>query len=74
GKAILIFTREIRLIIESKTCLLEQLRSLSPGKLVRCLVESDDHVKKDVIVHFIKQQNSTLESGDIIGVLILDDF
>ncbi|CAI2199489.1 14339_t:CDS:1, partial [Funneliformis geosporum] len=28
---------------------------------------------EDVIVHFIKQQNSTLESGDIIGVLILDD-
>ena len=28
---------------------------------------------EDVIVHFIKQQNSTPESGDIIGVLTLDD-
>ncbi|CAI2183723.1 12039_t:CDS:2 [Funneliformis geosporum] len=27
----------------------------------------------DVIVQFIKQQNSTLESGNIIGVLTLDD-
>ncbi|CAI2193460.1 4056_t:CDS:10, partial [Funneliformis geosporum] len=60
-----------------------QLRSLSPGKLVRCLVESGDHVKRgdayaeievnNAIVQFIKQQNSTFESGDIIGVLTLDD-
>ncbi|CAI2183751.1 2427_t:CDS:10 [Funneliformis geosporum] len=74
--------------------MIQQLRSLSPGKLVRCLVKSDDYVKRgdtyaeievmikmymiliatdDVIVQFIKQQNSTLESGNIIGVLTLDD-
>ncbi|CAI2177801.1 5329_t:CDS:2 [Funneliformis geosporum] len=58
-----------------------QLRSLSPGKLVRFLVESGGHVIKmympliatDGVIQFIKQQNSTLESGDIIGILTLDD-
>ncbi|CAI2179895.1 16531_t:CDS:2 [Funneliformis geosporum] len=103
GKSHTCYFREevqgIRLMIDSKTCLLEQendptqLRSLSPGKLVRFLVESGDHVKRgeayaeievmkmympliateDGIVQFIKQQNSTLESGDIIGILTLDD-
>jgi biotin carboxyl carrier protein len=41
----------LRLMVNSKTCLIEQesdptqLRSPSPGKLVRFLVESGDHVK-----------------------------
>ncbi|CAI2183724.1 12040_t:CDS:2, partial [Funneliformis geosporum] len=26
--------------------MIQQLRSLSPGKLVRCLVKSDDYVKR----------------------------
>ncbi|RIA91939.1 acetyl-CoA carboxylase [Glomus cerebriforme] len=89
----------MRMMIDGKTCLLEhendptQLRSPSPGKLVRFLVESGDHVNKgdsfaeievmkmympliaseDGIVQFIKQPNSTLEAGDIIGILTLDD-
>ncbi|KAF0496183.1 acetyl-CoA carboxylase [Gigaspora margarita] len=88
-----------RLMIDGKTCLLEQendptqLRSPSPGKLVRFLVESGAHVNsgdayaeievmkmymplvvtEDGIVQFIKQANSTLEAGDIIGILTLDD-
>ncbi|KAG0240329.1 acetyl-coenzyme-A carboxylase [Actinomortierella wolfii] len=88
-----------RLMVDGKTCLLEkendptQLRSPSPGKLVRFLVESGDHVKanqayaeievmkmympliaaEDGIVQFIKQPGTTLEAGDIIGILSLDD-
>ncbi|CAG8502872.1 3535_t:CDS:10, partial [Racocetra fulgida] len=88
-----------RLMIDGKTCLLEQendptqLRSPSPGKLVRFLVESGAHVHsgdayaeievmkmymplivtEDGVVQFIKQANSTLEAGDIIGILTLDD-
>ncbi|CAG8469460.1 4231_t:CDS:2 [Paraglomus brasilianum] len=88
-----------RLMINSKTCLLEhendptQLRSPSPGKLVRLLVESGEHVKKgqayaeievmkmymplianeDGTVQVIKQPNTSLEAGDIIGILTLDD-
>ena len=88
-----------RLSVDSKTCLLEQendptqLRTPSPGKLVKFLVESGDHVKKgqafaevevmkmymplvtqeDGIVQFIKQPGATLEAGDIIGILALDD-
>ncbi|GBC48526.2 uncharacterized protein OCT59_029816 [Rhizophagus irregularis] len=103
GKSHTCYFREevqgIRLMIGGKTCLLEhendptQLRSPSPGKLVRFLVESGDHVNRgdafaeievmkmymplvateDGIVQFIKQQNSTLEAGDIIGILTLDD-
>ncbi|CAG8532450.1 333_t:CDS:2 [Funneliformis mosseae] len=103
GKSHTCYFREevqgMRMMIDSKTCLLEQendptqLRSLSPGKLVRFLVDSGDHVKRgdayaeievmkmympliateDGIVQFIKQQNSTLEAGDIIGILTLDD-
>ncbi|CAI2189008.1 2841_t:CDS:1 [Funneliformis geosporum] len=55
GKSHICYFREvqgIKLMINSKTCLLEQendptqLRSHSPGKLVRFLVESDDHVKR----------------------------
>jgi acetyl-CoA carboxylase/biotin carboxylase 1 len=86
-------------MVDGKTCLLEkendptQLRSPSPGKLVRFLVESGDHVRagqayaeievmkmympllatEDGIVQFIKQPGTTLEAGDIIGILSLDD-
>lgn len=88
-----------RLSVDSKTCLLEvendptQLRTPSPGKLVRFLVESGDRVKagqayaevevmkmympllaqEDGIVQLIKQPGSTLEAGDILGILALDD-
>ncbi|KAF9581259.1 acetyl-coenzyme-A carboxylase, partial [Lunasporangiospora selenospora] len=88
-----------RLMVDGKTCLLEkendptQLRSPSPGKLVRFLVESGDHVtasqayaeievmkmympliaSEDGIVQFIKQPGTSLEAGDIIGILSLDD-
>ncbi|CAG8448007.1 11827_t:CDS:2 [Ambispora gerdemannii] len=103
GKSHMCYFREdvqgTRLMIDSKTCLLEhendptQLRSPSPGKLVRFLVESGDHVNggdayaeievmkmymplivtEDGIVQFIKQPNASLEAGDIIGILTLDD-
>ena len=88
-----------RLSVDSKTCILEQesdptqLRSPSPGKLVRYLVESGDHVlsgqayaeievmkmymplivAEDGAVQLIKQPGATLEAGDILGILTLDD-
>jgi acetyl-CoA carboxylase/biotin carboxylase 1 len=88
-----------RVSIDGKTCLLEQendptqLRTPSPGKLVKYTVENGEHVKKgqafaevevmkmymplltqeDGIVNFIKQPGSTLEAGDILGMLALDD-
>ncbi|KIH92458.1 acetyl-CoA carboxylase [Sporothrix brasiliensis 5110] len=88
-----------RLSVDGKTCLLEQendptqLRTPSPGKLVKFTVESGAHVKagqtyaevevmkmymplvtlEDGIVQFIKQPGSTLEAGDILGILALDD-
>ena len=88
-----------RLSVDGKTCLLEQendptqLRSPSPGKLVKFTVENGEHVrggqpfaevevmkmympliaKEDGIVQFIKQPGSTLEAGDILGILALDD-
>ncbi|KAF2431568.1 acetyl-CoA carboxylase [Tothia fuscella] len=88
-----------RLSVDSKTCLLEQendptqLRTPSPGKLVKFTVENGDHVKKgeafaevevmkmympllaaeDGCVNFIKQPGATLNAGDIIGILALDD-
>jgi acetyl-CoA carboxylase/biotin carboxylase 1 len=88
-----------RLSVDSKTCLLEiendptQLRTPSPGKLVRFLVESGERVKagqpyaevevmkmympllaqEDGVVQLIKQPGSTLEAGDILGILALDD-
>ncbi|KAF8540812.1 acetyl-CoA carboxylase [Trichophaea hybrida] len=88
-----------RLSVDSKTCLLEQendptqLRTPSPGKLVKFLVENGDHVKKgqafaevevmkmymplvtaeDGVVQFVKQPGATLEAGDILGILALDD-
>jgi acetyl-CoA carboxylase/biotin carboxylase 1 len=88
-----------RLSVDSKTCLLEQendptqLRTPSPGKLVKFLVENGDHVNKgqpfaevevmkmymplvaqeDGIVQMMKQPGATLEAGDILGILALDD-
>jgi len=88
-----------RLSVDSKTCLLEQendptqLRTPSPGKLVKFTVENGEHVKKgqafaevevmkmympliaqeDGIVQLIKQPGATLEAGDILGILALDD-
>lgn len=88
-----------RLSVDSKTCLLEQendptqLRTPSPGKLVKFTVENGEHVKagqafaevevmkmympliaqEDGIVQFIKQPGATLEAGDILGILSLDD-
>lgn len=88
-----------RISVDGKTCLLEQendptqLRSPSPGKLVKFTVENGEHVrggqpfaevevmkmympliaKEDGIVQFIKQPGATLEAGDILGILALDD-
>ena len=89
----------LRLMVDAKTCLIEQendptqLRSPSPGKLVRFLVDSGDHVhagdayaeievmkmymplvaSEDGIVNFVKQPGVSLEPGDILGILTLDD-
>lgn len=89
----------IRLSVDSKTCLLEQendptqLRTPSPGKLVKFSVDNGAHVKagqafaevevmkmympliaqEDGVVQFIKQPGATLEAGDILGILALDD-
>jgi acetyl-CoA carboxylase/biotin carboxylase 1 len=88
-----------RVSVDGKTCLLEQendptqLRTPSPGKLVKFSVENGDHIKKgqpfaevevmkmympliaqeDGIVNLIKQPGATLEAGDILGILALDD-
>ncbi|KAK8115361.1 Acetyl-CoA carboxylase [Apiospora kogelbergensis] len=88
-----------RLSVDSKTCLLEQendptqLRTPSPGKLVKYTVENGEHVKagqafaevevmkmfmplvaqEDGIVQLIKQPGVTIEAGDILGILALDD-
>ena len=89
----------IRMSVDSKTCLLEQendptqLRTISPGKLVKYSVENGEHVVKgqpfaevevmkmympliaqeDGMVNLIKQPGATLEAGDVIGILALDD-
>ncbi|GBE86281.1 Acetyl-CoA carboxylase [Sparassis crispa] len=103
GKSHSIYWREdvgaLRLMVDSKTCLIEQendptqLRSPSPGKLVRFLVDSGDHIgagepyaeievmkmymplvaSEDGIVQFVKQPGISLEPGDILGILTLDD-
>lgn len=88
-----------RISVDSKTCLLEQendptqLRTPSPGKLVKYTVENGAHVKagkafaevevmkmymplitqEEGTVQFIKQPGATLEAGDILGILALDD-
>lgn len=89
----------MRISVDSKTCLLEQendptqLRSPSPGKLVKFLVENGERIKagqayaevevmkmnlplitqEDGTVQLIKQPGATLEAGDILGILALDD-
>ncbi|KAF9005958.1 acetyl CoA carboxylase [Cyathus striatus] len=103
GKSHSVYWREevgaLRVMIDSKTCLIEQendptqLRSPSPGKLVRYLVDSGDHINageqyaeievmkmymplvasEDGIVQLIKQPGVSLEPGDILGILTLDD-
>ncbi|KAI9852255.1 MAG: acetyl-coenzyme-A carboxylase [Thelocarpon superellum] len=88
-----------RMSVDGKTCLLEQendptqLRTPSPGKLVKFSVENGEHVRagqafaevevmkmympllaqEDGIVQLIKQPGATLEAGDILGILSLDD-
>ncbi|KAK3898322.1 acetyl-CoA carboxylase [Staphylotrichum tortipilum] len=88
-----------RISVDGKTCLLEQendptqLRTPSPGKLVKFTVENGAHVRagqtfaevevmkmymplvaqEDGIVQLIKQPGATLEAGDILGILSLDD-
>ncbi|KAH7329548.1 acetyl-CoA carboxylase [Stachybotrys elegans] len=88
-----------RISVDSKTCLLEQendptqLRTPSPGKLVKYSVENGSHIKagqafaevevmkmympliaqEDGVVQLIKQPGSSLEAGDILGILALDD-
>ncbi|TFY67580.1 hypothetical protein EVJ58_g1545 [Rhodofomes roseus] len=103
GRSHSVYWREevgaLRLMVDSKTCSIEQendptqLRSPSPGKLVRFLVESGDHINageqyaeievmkmymplvaaEDGIVQFVKQPGVSLEPGDILGILTLDD-
>ncbi|PPQ90739.1 hypothetical protein CVT25_010128 [Psilocybe cyanescens] len=103
GKSHSIYWREevgsLRLMVDAKTCLIEQendptqLRSPSPGKLIRYFLDSGDHVKagdqyaeievmkmymplvatEDGIIQLIKQPGVSLEPGDILGVLTLDD-
>lgn len=88
-----------RLSVDGKTCLLEaesdptQLRTPSPGKLIKYLVESGEHVVagqayaevevmkmcmpllalEDGIVQLIKQPGVTVNAGDILAILSLDD-
>ncbi|KII85890.1 hypothetical protein PLICRDRAFT_44314 [Plicaturopsis crispa FD-325 SS-3] len=103
GKSHSIYWREevgaLRLMVDAKTCLIEQendptqLRSPSPGKLIRFFVDSGDHINsgepyaeievmkmymplvagEDGIVQFVKQPGVSLEPGDILGILTLDD-
>ncbi|KAK0238625.1 acetyl CoA carboxylase [Armillaria nabsnona] len=89
----------LRLMVDAKTCLIEQendptqLRSPSPGKLIRYFVDSGDHINageqyaeievmkmymplvasEDGIVQLIKQPGVSLDPGDIVGILTLDD-
>lgn len=88
-----------RLSVDGKTCLLEvendptQLRTPSPGKLVKFLIESGEHVvagqayaevevmkmcmpliaQENGVVQLIKQPGSTVNAGDILAILALDD-
>ena len=70
-----------------------QLRSPSPGKLIRVLVDSGDHINageayveievmkmymaliatEDGMPMFVEQPCITLEPGDILGILTLND-
>nr|BAA11238.1 acetyl-coenzyme A carboxylase [Schizosaccharomyces pombe] len=88
-----------RISIDNLSCMLEQendptqLRTPSPGKLVRFLVETGEHIKageayaevevmkmimplvatEDGVVQLIKQPGASLDAGDILGILTLDD-
>ena len=88
-----------RLSVDGKTCLLEvendptQLRTPSPGKLVKYLVEDGEHIQagqpyaevevmkmcmpliagEDGTVQVLKQPGSTVNAGDILAILLLDD-
>ncbi|CUM66038.1 uncharacterized protein PRCAT00003692001 [Priceomyces carsonii] len=88
-----------RISVDGKTCLLEaendptQLRTPSPGKLTKYLVDSGEHVvsgqayaevevmkmcmpliaKENGVVQLIKQPGSTVNAGDILAILSLDD-
>ena len=103
GKSHTIYWKEevsaTRLSIDSKTTLLEvendptQLRTPSPGKLVKYLVEDGEHIsaghvfaevevmkmqmpliaQESGIVQLLKQPGSTLNAGDILAILTLDD-
>ncbi|TPX55246.1 acetyl-CoA carboxylase [Powellomyces hirtus] len=85
--------------LDSKTCVLEKendptkLRSPSPGKLVRYLVEDGSHINagdafaeievmkmympllasESGLVQFSLPAGSVLQSGEVIGSLVLDD-
>ena len=87
------------LSIDSKTTMIEdehdptQLRSPSPGKLVRYLIDSGDHIdagdayaeievmkmimavtaSESGIAQFMKQPGQTVASGELLGILTLDD-
>ncbi|KAK6197910.1 acetyl-CoA carboxylase [Scheffersomyces amazonensis] len=103
GKSHTVYWKEeasaTRLSVGGKTCLLEvendptQLRTPSPGKLVKFLVESGEHIaagqpyaevevmkmcmpliaQEDGTVQLIKQPGSTVNAGDILAILALDD-
>ncbi|KIK60436.1 hypothetical protein GYMLUDRAFT_43751 [Collybiopsis luxurians FD-317 M1] len=103
GRSHSVYWREevgaLRLMVDAKTCLIEQendptqLRSPSPGKLVRFFVDSGEHINageqyaeievmkmymplvasEDGVVQLIKQPGVSLEPGDILGILTLDD-
>jgi acetyl-CoA carboxylase/biotin carboxylase 1 len=79
GRSHSVYWREevgaLRVMIDSKTCLIEQendptqLRSPSPGKLVRYLVDSGDHVKAgDQYAEIEVWDQSWLTWGPIIDV------
>lgn len=92
-------TSATRMSVDGKTCLLEaendptQLRTPSPGKLVKYLIESGEHVaagqayaevevmkmcmpliaQENGVLQSIKQPGTTVNAGDILAILALDD-
>ena len=66
----------LRLMIDNKTCLIEQendptqLRSPSPGKLVRYLVESGDHLKAGDAYAEIEVLYDLLQSVTYLAILL----
>ncbi|GAV27655.1 acetyl-CoA carboxylase [Pichia membranifaciens] len=103
GKSHSIYWKEevaaTRLSVDGKTCLLEvendptQLRTPSPGKLIKYLVEDGEHIDagqpfaevevmkmcmpliatENGTVQLLKQPGSTVNAGDILAILALDD-